>query len=365
MKAFKFLMPLFSAFCLFGCGSEEAAPVQGEEDSGKLLEAHYTIAPVKTACIYAAIAEKPDMRKVLLIGEEAKSAASVFSNAGVKSEESIRGKYDCVFVSCEGMSKDSCARMMSHLTENGIAAWMMDMSKVKMSEFKEMLDSFDCPSTHLWMCGDNTWVLVGRKSPKRIKLSSIMEAMTRENSMEDLAKARICGIGELFASYVGEKEDLLPAFKDLKDDPPVKCEYFVPREKASTAWIYCDIEPEMFKLVEEKIAALQENRRRVILGLMRADKGEEDEALDILAEATLVNPNDPLILERLERIERNAIGYHNAEQLLLELKCYETMLIIQPNNLRAVTRMGELYDAIGRHDIAEKCFERAKVLSAE
>lgn len=325
----------------------------------------YVYPQLYTIASHIAITEKPDMRRVLLIGEEALETSKLFVNAGVKSETSIHGKYDAVFVSCAGMSKESCSRMFSLLTENGIAIWLMDVSQLKMGEFKGMLDSFDCAEMHLWMPGETRWIVVGRKGNMKIKLSAMMEAFTREAAFEDLAKASLHKLPEIFASYVGTRGDILPAFEGADLKSLVKPEFFLLREITKLGWIAEDVDGDILKLTLDEIRSMQVVRRLIVEGSISVQNDNEEEAIDKFARAALRNPNDPLLLARIDRLNRNAEGFLKVGRVLQAMKCYENILGIYPKDVMALTNIGMCFKTIGKMDLAEKAFERANELSAQ
>lgn len=354
----KTLWLLLLSFSLFGCKKDAPQEEIVAKDD-------YVYPFVYTIASQIAISEKPDMRRVLLIGEEARKTETYFKNAGVKAESSIQGKYDAVIVACDGMSKESCSRMLSLLTENGIAVWMMDVSAVKMGEFQEMLGSFACSEAHLWMPSANRWVVVGRNGAAKIKLSAIMEAFTRENAFEDLAKASLNTIAELFASYVGKLEDIMPAFEGAHKDAVVKCEYFLPREISKIDWISEDVDEDILKPTLTDIRSMQVIRRLIVESAINVAEGDEEAAIDKLSRAALRNPHDPMLLERIDRLDRNAAGFLQVGKVLMAMKCYEYILGIQPNDIKALTNIGICFKTIGKLDLAEKAFERVCELSAE
>lgn len=354
----KLLLPLILLAVLAGCKKEEPK----EE---VVLKDDYVFPPIYTTATQIAIAEKPDMRRVLLIGEEALNTTNLFTNAGVKPETSIQGKYDAVFVTCEGMSKESSSRMLSLLTENGVAIWMMNVSNVKMGEFKEMLEAFDSEEAHLWMPGETSWLVVGRKGDKQIKLSAMMESFSREEAFEDLAKASLHTLPELFASYVGRRDEIFGAFEGADMKALVKPEYFLPREITKFGWILGDVDEDILKLTFDEMRSMQVIRRLVVEGSISAQNDNEDEAIDKFARAALRNPNDPMLLERIDRLNRNAEGFIKVGRVLQAMKCYENILGIMPKDVKALTNIGMCFKTIGKLDLAEKAFERARELSAE
>ena len=73
--------------------------------------------------------------------------------------------------------------------------------------------------------------------------------------------------------------------------------------------------------------------------------------------------DDLFVLERLDRLARNARGFLEVGKVLQALKCYETMVLIRPDaaNVRA---FGTCLKRIGKLDLAEKVLKRADELES-
>ena len=77
----------------------------------------------------------------------------------------------------------------------------------------------------------------------------------------------------------------------------------------------------------------------------------------------LRNPRDPMLLDRLDRLNRNANGFLEVGKVLQAMKCYETMILINPKDAAAVRNFGLCLRKIGRDEVAEKVLERARELA--
>jgi tetratricopeptide (TPR) repeat protein len=126
-----------------------------------------------------------------------------------------------------------------------------------------------------------------------------------------------------------------------------------------------DIAAEVFA----KIREMQKVRREVVEGnIMSAlakDRKSESAATDIWSKAAEKNPNDLFLLERLDRLERNAKGFMEVKKVLMAMKCYETMALIRPNDPVALYNFGMCLKEIGKLDVAQKVLDRAKQLGLE
>ena len=111
---------------------------------------------------------------------------------------------------------------------------------------------------------------------------------------------------------------------------------------------------------------MQVVRRLLLEGNMLAakakDKKGEEAAIDCWARAALRNPSDPMLRERIENLKRNAKGFLALNKVLQALKCYETIVLITPNDAAAVYNFGACLMKIGKRDMAEEVLKRGKEL---
>lgn len=328
----------------------------------------YVFEPVRMACAYIPLVEKPDAKTALLVGDLAKSLTNCLSHAGVACETVRNGKCDLIVVACGGMSKASCGKLCESLAEDGVVAWLMDMRNVTAEEMLERFRSFDLPSVHLWMPGEDLWVLVGRKAPSKIRLSDMLDVFAREGTFEDLARAQCGTLPEMFANYAGTMDDVAPAFYNFEKDQKMCPELFVTREVPEIKWVdAADLDEDIRKSVLAEMRSMQVVRRLAVQGNMAAadakDKKDEEKASDIFAKVTARNPNDLFVLERLDRLNRNARAFLETGKILQAMKCFETMVLIRPTDAVAVHNFGMCLKKIGKTDLAEHILERAEMLA--
>lgn len=352
MRKFALLFAAAALMALFaGCSRKEEP----------LPEDAHVYEGVKAASAYAALAEKPDARKVLLVGDDAKALKGYFSAAGVKCLEHIEGKADIVAVDCSRMSEKAFSRLESLVSENGVAAWLMNVHGVTAREFRDMVKSFKFPAVHLWMAGEKRWVLVGCRKPRRIKMDALVEMFTRDRGFETLAKSGVDSLGVLLAGYVGTASDIMPAFEGGELSALVRPEFFISKEPPKLDWISAEgVDGDIAKKFFDDIAEAQGARRMVVSGAMKAAGGDEKGAVDEWAAACEIEPKDVFLRERLARLERNAKGFLEVQKVLMAMKCYETMLLIEPDNPAIMHNFGSCLKRIGKLDLAEKVFERAR-----
>jgi len=337
-----------------------------KEETTSTLEAP-PFPPAEIASAYIALVEKPDATRVFLLGPEAKKLAPYFERAGVRPVFALDGRFDLVVVACGEMSDESRDRVASHLTENGVMVWMTDVQGRKVSEFRAGIRAFGFGQIHLWMPEETRWVLVGRKTPRRIKLSSMLELFACERAFEDLAQGHCETLPELFANYVGGRDDFMPAFAFLDHKAVVRPENFVTRDIPPLDWVSDEgMDADIARSVRSEVRSMQVVRRVVFEGNRLAaaatDKKGEEKAAEAWARAALRNPNDLLLMGRINRLERNARGFLEVGKVLMAMKCYETLVLIRPNDPAAVHNFGMCLKKIGRTDLATNVLARARKL---
>ncbi len=288
--------------CLFAGCADDAKEVEDQPNPPKT---EYVFAPVRTACRLIGVLENPE----------------AISNAVVVKE--------------------------------------LDVREMTAGDFRHELEAMPGEDVHVWMPGRYYWLLVGRITTNAVSLAKAMDVLSVDDDCRSLPA--------LFANYAGTRDEMLPAFSsDLKGS--VVPEWFVTREIPQLPWLdLAGIDSDILGDVVAEMRAAQIVRREVLSGDMLAaratNKDEEEKAEVAWASAAEKNPEDLFILERLDRLERNAKGFLEVDKLLQALKCYETMVIIQPKNAKAVFNFGMCLKKIGKLDMAEKVLKRAEELA--
>ena len=229
-------------------------------------------------------------------------------------------------------------------------------------QFRRQLMEFPAKEVHVWMPGEKDWLLVGRPGTNGVSLAQAMDAFAADTNCT-------VTVPEVFASYVGTKEDVVPAFAGYLEGEVVP-EWFVTKEIPALGWLdESGVDGDILKASQQEIRSVQTVRRELLRGNMLAakakDKKGEEEATDVWARVALRNPNDPMLLERIENLNRNAVGFIGVGKLIQALKCYETLVLIRPNDAAAVHNFGLCLMKIGKRDMAEKVLKHAKELLAE
>ena len=228
------------------------------------------------------------------------------------------------------------------------------------ADFRRALKDLPGHSRHVWMPGADRWFIVGHLTTNGVPLAKAMEDFAAMES------ARY-SLAELFASYVGTAEEVMPAFSSgLKGE--LLPEWFVAKEIPEVDWLdVSGIDPDIRGRVHGEIRSMQLVRRELLKGNMAAreakDRKGEQAACEIWARCALRNPNDSMLLERIERLDRNARGFLAVGKLLQAMKCFETIILIQPRNAAAVHNFGMCLKKIGKTEMADQVLHRAEMLS--
>ena len=127
-----------------------------------------------------------------------------------------------------------------------------------------------------------------------------------------------------------------------------------------------DVDEDIYRETLAEMRSMQVVRRLVIQGSLTAEKGEEenaDAATEIWSRAFRRNPRDPMLLDRLDRLARNAGALIRMGNLAAAAKCYETMIVINPTDASAVFNYGICLKRLGKKEMSEQVLERAKELN--
>ena len=239
------------------------------------------------------------------------------------------------------------------------SAKVVDVGGMSAAEFLRMLKDFPGKDVHVWMPGEKDWLLIGNMSTNAVSLAKAMEEFASDTNC-------LTSVAEVFASYAGTRDDVMPAF-ERKLNGEVVPEWFVTKDIPEIKWLdFADIDEDIRTATLSEIRSMQVVRRLVLEGNMLAanakDKKGEEAAIDCWARAALRNPSDPMLRERIENLKRNAKGFLALNKVLQALKCYETIVLITPNDAAAVYNFGACLMKIGKRDMAEEVMKRGKEL---
>ena len=240
------------------------------------------------------------------------------------------------------------------------SAKVVDVRGMSAAELLRTLEEFPGKDVHVWMPGEKDWLLIGNLSTNPVPLAKAMEEFASDTNC-------MTSVAEVFASYAGTREDILPAFKrKLKGE--VVPEWFVTEKIPEIDWLdTSDVDEDILKATLSEIRSAQVMRREFLRGNMLAakakDKKGEEAATEVWAKVAIRSPNDPMLLERIDRLNRNAKGFLEVNKPLQAMKCYETVVLIRPNDPVAIHNFGACLMKIGKRDMAEKILAKARKLA--
>ena len=285
--------------------------------------------------------------------------AAIFAGCSKQSESvpEVRKTCDAVKAIARGIY-----RVESAIASDGTVPKFvsLDVKGVNAAELKKRFEELGDPNfVHLWMPGDMSWIAVIHSPSNRVSLASAMEAIAEDATCT-------VSLPEVFAAYVGTLSETFPAF-DSKLEGEVVPEWFVTREIPKIDWLESSgVDEDIRKSVLQEIRSMQVIRRLVLEGNMKAtmakNRKEEEAAVDCWARALKRNPRESLVLERIDRLENNARGFLEAQKVLQAMKCFETLILIRPDDIAAIHNFGMCLKQIGKADFAEKVLERAEEL---
>jgi thioredoxin-like negative regulator of GroEL len=128
------------AACLAGCSDGNETKIESADSETQAQKEQldtYLFEPVRAAAACISVLEKPDAKRVLLIGDDAMKVRGVFEAAGMKCQTNLSGKVDIAFVDCSSMSAQSRDKVFSCISANGVFAWLMDVRGVSAQAFRE------------------------------------------------------------------------------------------------------------------------------------------------------------------------------------------------------------------------------------
>ena len=343
-----------------GCGNDRGDPAK-KPTTAEPEESSFRPVKITTACI-AAI-EKPTATRVLLADDKAETIRPFLSSFGVicvsNEEAAAESKFDIVFLAGRADS-DKLSTALERAGEAGILTWRLVVKDMSAADFKTAVESFPCKSAHLWMPSSDEWVFVGRRSPRKIKLDAMMDVFSREVAFEALAEAKATALSDVFASYVGNLANLSGAFVSTNLSAVVRPEFFVTKDIPPLDWVTRgDVDEDIYKSTLAEMRSMQVVRRLVIEGDLLAAESKADEATEVWARAMLRNPRDPMLLDRLDRLSRNAEALLAVGNVVAATKCYETMVVINPTDASALLKYGISLRRLGMKEMSDQVLKRA------
>ncbi len=316
---------------------------------------------VRLAGAYIAMFERPDAVNVYLADEEAERYAPFFTGAKLPCDTAATAPtnavYDIVFVGHVPQA-DAWAPLTARLKTRGVLAVAFDVQKLSMGRFRDILKAVPGKEVHLWMPGEKDWLLTMRAKPFALKMSAALEFFSQSDALiSGDAESAGCGsIQELFASYVGRREDVLPAFEKANLEAPVRPEFFLPLDMPDIPWILPDedTDADIVVSVADGIRRLQGVRRIAVTGNAAADAHKMEEAIASWSLANDSNPHDTLLQSRLYQLAVNARALANFGRQVDAAQCYDILFAVTPSDLAVAEEYYNILLMLQRLDDAKK-----------
>ncbi len=342
-----------------GCGEKPGEEAKSEPEER-------TFAPVKIVCATITALENPSAITVFMADEKAelfREYLSAFDLECVSNSAAAAGSvFDVAFVAGRA-GAESLTNALAKVSEGGTLVWRLDVKDMSAAEFKSRVESFPCSDAHLWMQAADEWTIVGRRVPSKLKLDKMMDVFARESAFTFLAEARIAAFSDTFANYAGDLSGIKDAFANGDLSAVVRPEFFVTKDIPEMEWIVRgDVDDDIYKETCAEMRSMQVVRRLVMQGDMVAAEGRADDATEIWARAFLRNPGDPMLLDRIDRLVRNAAALSSVGNVAAAAKCYETIIVINPKDSSAVFNYGVCLRRLGRKEMSNQVLERARKL---
>ena len=350
---------LVLAAVVFGCGKgDEEKPAAKEPEER-------TFRPVKITAACIAAVECPTAAKALLADEKAEDFRTFLEPFGiscVSNSEASAAPFDVVFIAGRADAQ-TLKGALGRTAEKGVLVWRLDVKDMPAEDFRKCVESFPCPEAHFWMQSADEWTIVGRRAQAKLPMDAMMDVFTRDGAFEMLAEAKATALSDVFASYVGKVSDISDAFGEGDLTATVRPEFFITKDVPALDWVeQGEVDEDIYRETLAEMRSMQVVRRLVIQGALTAEKGEADEATEIWARAFMRNPRDPMLLDRLDRLYRNAGALLRVGNVAAAAKCYETMVVVNPTDSSAVMNYGMCLRRLGEKEMANQVFERARKL---
>ena len=348
--------------------------------------------------------EVPRARRALVVGAESGFYADELKLAGIEVATApslsagAEGVFDLALVCpepewiCGSERPDAMlwARLVAKIDRAfGAVALHLDARLLPASRAKRLLEDFRGAfgAVRVWCVGRYDWVLVGfawQEQPPRFADDAVA-LFSREDVFDAFLDAGVCGVGDVFANYVGTFEEVMPALDGIASmgrreglaaapslafEPPPRDERaqlapgdLLPLKDAGVEWFRRgECETEVFDSLTNRIADVQWARRTVLDGIVDADAGRGDAAIEKWSGAAMVNPHDPILKAvadslDLEGRRRLRVGDNNGA-----MRCYENRILVDPDNVAAVHNFGVCLKKAGRADVAVQVFQRAAAM---
>ena len=257
----------------------------------------------------------------------------------------------------------------------------IDTRVMTVSRFKALMENFkeSKGSCRVWCFGRFDYCFTPASN---VSFERLLMLFSDEKMFERFAAARIYTPAALFACYVGDYDDIAPAFSQFPSYggfldfitssrvlfrpessgalSPVSVAKFTPFDIKFPSWVSRgSADAKMFIDFEDGFEIVQEARREALLGFDYAQCGMASNAIACWAKAAAVNPRDPLLIELADALDKEARSYLAIGNVNGALQCYENRLQVFPKDPVSVHNFGICLKRAGHHKVAVRVFARA------
>jgi len=247
---------------------------------------------------------------------------------------------------------------------NGLNVLKIDARKLDCNGFYKALAGVPDHAS-LWMPGEFDWLVTWPSKGGKTAFADVMDRYAALENAEALAQAGCDSVPAVFASFAGAIRDVRPAFVTLAPDERIVPELFVTKKLPSMEdFDAAGLDADVAQKLMEEISAYQNARRVVLEGCIASRKGESEAAVEAWARAAKRHANDTMLIERLDHLRVNGEVFYRLGKPAMAARCYDIMAQIRPNDPVPVFNYGVCAQRLGKNDLAEKAFERARQLDA-
>jgi len=247
---------------------------------------------------------------------------------------------------------------------NGLNVLKVDARKMDCNRFFKALAGVP-DGAALWMPGEFDWIVTWPRDGRKVSFADFMDRYAALENADKLAKAGCDSVPAVFASYAGTVLDIRPAFASLAPDEKIVPELFVTKTLPTfDGFDFAGVDADVLKKLQDEIRSNQKVRRIILDGCIASRKGESEKAVAAWARAAKLHANDTMLVERLEHLRTNGEVFFKLNKAAMAARCYEIMAQIRPNDPVPVFNFGVCAQCLGKKDLAEKAFERARKLDA-
>lgn len=334
--------------------------------------------------------DRPTAKTARVIGAEAPLYTNILSSAGLALESAdSKALVDIVYmtpasdwlVGSDSPDVAAWRRLAKGLAEGGLVALHVDARLLSRARLKGILTDFRTVFSHyrLWCTGLHDYVLT---SGQGVSADEIQGLFDNEQAFDAFVAADAESPVYVFACYVGTDAEIepglegIPAFGHARatwSAPAlafsgqytnhlalVSAAALTPLDVQYPTWFgQGDFDDLIYTKLSNAIVRVQGARRELLLGFEAADAGASTNAIEHWSTAAKDNMKDPLLLGLADSLDLEGRRFLRIGNVGAAMHCYETRLLIRPEDVAAVHNFGVCLKKSGHHDMAASVFAKA------